>query len=159
MSDLAWSYDPDTMTADLAIDALGSPATSDDLETAIILSLGTDARALSDDILPDDSGDRRGWCGDASPPEGLSADTYGSRLWLLSREKQVPSVLARARTYAREALEWMVSDGIAERVEVAASFPVPGVLEFVIDIYRPASPAISFRYAVAWQAQAARSAA
>lgn len=156
MSDLVWSYDPDTMTADLALDALGSPAASSDLEAAVILSLGSDARALPDDTLPDESGDRRGWCGDATPSEGLSSDQYGSRLWLLSREKQLRSVLIRAEQYARDAMAWMVTDGIAERIDVSASFPEVGILLFVIDVFRPAAPAISFRYAVAWQAQAAR---
>lgn len=159
MSDIKWMYDPDTMTADLAIDDLGSPAVSDDLETAIILSLGSDARALPDDPLPDDSGDKRGWCGDVTPPDGLSSDSYGSRLWLLSREKQLASTLVRAEQYARDALEWMIGDGIADRVEVSASFPATGVLQFVIDVYRPASPAITYRYSIAWQAQAAKSAA
>lgn len=157
MSDLVWTYDPETMTADLALDALGSPAVSDDLETAVILSLGSDARARPDDVLPDDSGDRRGWVGDVAPPDGLASDTYGSWLWLLSREKQIPSVLVRAETYARDAMAWMIADGVAERIDVTASFPAAGVLEFVIVVYRPRQPAVTYRYATAWQAQAARS--
>ena len=157
MGDLAWSYDPDSMTADLALDAWGSPAVSDDLQTAVILSLGTDARAGIDDRLPDHGdGDRRGWWGDALPPADLATDTYGSLFWLLSREKQLPAVLARAEGYDTAALQWLVDDGIASRVDVAASFPATGRLADDIAIYRPAAPPARYRFDLAWQAQAMR---
>lgn len=157
MSDLAWSYDPDGMRADLAVDAWLSPATSDDLQTAVILSLGSDARAALADRLPDQGdGDRRGWWGNALPPADLAADDFGSLLWLLAREKQLPAVRARAEAYARAALQWLIDDGIADQVDVAASFPATGWLQVGIAIYRPTSPPARYRFDLAWQAQARR---
>lgn len=157
MSDLVWTYDPDTMSADLAIDAWWSPAISDDLQTAVVLSLGSDTRAGIDDRLPDQGdGDRRGWWGDGLPPAGLAADSYGSLLWLLAREKQLPSVLARAEAYGRGALQWLIDDGIASRVDVTASFPAVGWLALDITIRRPSAPPARYHFDLAWVAQAIR---
>ena len=41
-------------------------------------------------------------------------------LWLLAREKRTPAVLARAELYVREALQWLVDDGVASAIAVAA---------------------------------------
>jgi phage gp46-like protein len=74
--------------------------------TPLTISLFTDRLAFEDDPLPQDGGDRRGWWGDS-----VGASPMGSRLWLLSREKEVPEVVARARRYAAEALSWIVAEG------------------------------------------------
>lgn len=110
-------------------------ATDGGLETAVRLCLGTDARALPDDVLPDGSQDRRGWWGDAFAP--VTGDRIGSRRWLLAREKQQEQVLRDLEAYDSDALEHLVEDGVAERVEVQASIPRPGWLEERIRIWRP----------------------
>jgi len=87
------------------------------LQTAVIVSLFTDRRAYPDDVLPDsNSKDRRGWWGDSLSP--LQDDRIGSRLWLLNREKTTTLTLERVRRYAKEALNWMVEDGVAASVQV-----------------------------------------
>lgn len=97
------------------------------LETAVIVSLLTDRRALPDDRLPDAPRaasilppDRRGWCGDALAE--VPGDRIGSRLWLLKREKQTEETRCRAIDYAHEALQWMVSDGHAVGVNITAAW-------------------------------------
>ncbi len=52
----------------------------------------------------------------------------GSRLWLLAREKQLPAVMRKAEAYARQALQWLIDDGIAASVSVTASSPQRGWL-------------------------------
>lgn len=112
------------------------------LRTAVILSLFLDRRADDDDILPNGSDDRRGWWADTVAPMtdygigggSASGDRIGSRLWLLSREKQLASVLDRARHYAEEALAWLVEDGVATAVSVTASSPRPGWLALAVTI-------------------------
>ncbi len=87
------------------------------LRRAIIISLFTDRRALSDDPLPGGIGsDPRGWWGDAVP----DARPLGSRLWLLHREKVIPETLRRVEDYAREALQWLIDDGYFAEMTVAA---------------------------------------
>lgn len=114
------------------------------LRTAVILSLFLDRRADDDDILPNGSDDRRGWWADTVAPMtdygigggSASGDHIGSRLWLLSREKQLAGVLDRARHYAEEALTWLVEDGVATAVQVTATNPRQGwlVLEVTVTL-------------------------
>jgi len=105
-------------------------ASESGLRTAVLLSLFTDRRAEADDALDDD--DRRGWWADAYP--SIDRDQFGSRLWLLRREKQMPQVLARAREYAEQALRWLIDDGIATRVTVTAEIVSTGMLGLGIAI-------------------------
>ena len=137
------------MGADLALENLAL-VRDDGLQTAVVLSLFIDRRAEDDDELPDNTGDRRGWWADAYP--AIAEDRIGSRLWLLSREKQLPSVLARAREYAEEALAWMVEDGVAEAVEVEASWVRSGLLGLLIRIVRPSAPAVEYKFDYLWEA-------
>ena len=128
---------------DYALDGLGL-VEDDGLETAIIISLFTDRRANADDVIPDGSTDRRGWFGDIF--NEVEHDKIGSRLWLLAREKQLQSVIIRAREYAEESLEWLIDDGVADAVVVVASNPRSGILGLEVAITRPLQPVIQYRF-------------
>jgi phage gp46-like protein len=135
--------------ADYALAGLG--LTEDDgLETAVILSLFTDRRANADDKIPAGSKDLRGWWGDSFAD--VKNDKIGSRLWLLSREKQLPAVLTRAQQYAEESLKWLVDDGVAESASVVASNPRDGILALGVSIARPEHPVTQFRFETFWSA-------
>ena len=92
------------------------------LATAVTLSLFTDRRAGPDDTLPARQTDRRGWVGDEFMPQADGADPWGSALWLIYTGKATGDVLELARFAAREALAWLLRDGIAGRVDVAAQW-------------------------------------
>lgn len=124
----------------------------DGLETAVVISLFTDRIAQRDDVLPDPSSGRQGWWGDAFSDK--DADKIGSRLWLLSREKQLSSVLSRAREYAEESLQWLVEDGIAKGVSVTTEIVRTGVLGMLIVIDRPGNPT-TYTYQYLWEGQRA----
>jgi len=113
------------------------------LQTAIIMSLFTDRRALPDDVIPDGGTDRRGWWGEAE---------FGSRLWLLEREKQMPSVLIRAREYSEEALQWLIDDGVAASITVTTEWVKAGMLGLRIEIQRPDNTSETHRFQTAWEA-------
>lgn len=153
--DLKMEFRPDTLTADLGRDG-DLLAVDESLVTAVIVSLFTDRRADPDDRVPGDATDRRGWWGDAVPPlvDGAEpdGDRIGSRLWLLSREKQLPEVVTRARDYAREALQWMIDDGVADRVDVTADIARPGVLALDVTLHRPDGATLDSRFDYAWEA-------
>ncbi|OCG27180.1 hypothetical protein A9G45_09625 [Gilliamella sp. HK2] len=95
--------------------------------TNIIASLFTDARAHDDDALPSGGTDKRGWWGNS-----FSDKKIGSRLWLLSREKQLSSVLKRAQEYAEESLQWMIKERLIKSVTVVAANPSNGVLMLTV---------------------------
>lgn len=143
MADIRTIWDSAALTGDWLL-AGGSLAADHDLETAVIISLFTDALAGPDDRLPDGSGDRRGWWADTG--EGLEGP-LGSRLWLLAREKQSEETRLRAEGYAREALRWLVTDGVAERVEVTAEWLALGRLGLAVTVHRrPAAGQPAQRY-------------
>lgn len=82
------------------------------LPRAVIISIFSWRRANPDDNAPVPMG----WWGDTYPT--VTGDRIGSRLWLLGREKITNDVLNRARDYAIEALQWMLDDGVAARIDV-----------------------------------------
>jgi len=131
--DMLLSFNGALISGDLAVDDVDI-ATDYGLQTAIVISLFTDRRAGDDDRLPADAGDRRGWWGDMLGE--VEDDRIGSKLWLLSREKDLPEVLARAEEYASEALRWLLEDGVAEDVNVSARSPKRGWLHLSVSVRR-----------------------
>ncbi|MDB1109702.1 phage GP46 family protein [Pseudomonas extremaustralis] len=144
--DIGLSYDADAKCFDLAI-VNGDLAPDATLETAVLLSLYTDRRALDEDVLPDGGSDRRGWWFDA-----YTVRPIGSRLWLISREKDVDQVLRRAEQYAREALTWVIEDGIASAVDVEAIHARRGVMQLIVGIQRIDGSVLEGRYDYVWGA-------
>lgn len=121
------------LTPDLALAPSGAVAREDGLRTSILLSLFLDARAGAEDPLPDPlNRDRRGWVGDALSP--TAEDRFGSRLWLLAREKQSEATRLRAELYAREALTWMIEEGLARTLSVSAAWVARGQLALRIQV-------------------------
>ncbi|EGW6888292.1 hypothetical protein JGU32_002946 [Salmonella enterica] len=118
-------------SGDIAQDGIDM-LTDNSLTTEVVISLFTDRRAQDSDELPGNDGDRRGWWGDS-----YRSRPIGSRLWLLSREKTLPSVLERAADYALEALQWLKDAGRVTRIAVGASQPVSGTLQLDITLTLP----------------------
>lgn len=87
---------------------------TDPLTRAVIVSLFSWRKAEPDDKPAQDNG----WWGDSFPTE--QNDRIGSRLYLLSREKLTNKTPLKAREYISQALQWLVDDGVAVRVEVTA---------------------------------------
>ncbi|MBA1443517.1 MAG: phage GP46 family protein [Gammaproteobacteria bacterium] len=131
--------------------AVGQSLTLDDgLQTAVMVSLFTDHRAEADDVIPDGTENRRGYWADAWPD--IEGDLIGSRLWLLSREKQTQETLNRAREYAEEALQWLIDDGIAQSVSVTTEIVRTGVLGLLVEILRPSGELSEYRFNNLWEA-------
>lgn len=120
----------------------------DGILTAVIISLFTDRRADDNDQLPSGD-DRRGWWGDIL--SDIEGDRIGSRLWLLSREKQLQSVINKAREYATESLLWMIEDGVASGVNVQAEKVRDGVLEISVEIHRPKKTVVKYLFEGFWE--------
>jgi len=151
MTDFVHVWSPDNLSGDwmLAPPSLESDA---DLKTAVIISLFSDRLAAADDVIPDATGatppDRRGWWADND-----SDGPIGSRLWLLTREKRTEATRQRAEFYAEEALQWLIADGVAQRIDVSAEWNIQAMdrLDLVITIYRNDGRVVDQRYDWAWQ--------
>lgn len=155
MSDIATQLiaDPNSFRFDWALDPAGPGLTEDEgLQTAVIISLFTDRRAEVADLPADATGhDRRGWWGDSFAE--VEGDRIGSRLWLLAREKKTQATLLKARDFAKEALAWLLDDGIARGVIVATSW-MPGrdgVMVMVAEISRAGKPVTKYQFEVFWK--------
>lgn len=144
MTDISTTWIVQSGTGDWSI-ADGQLASGDDLATAVLISLFTDRRATDDQVPPDGSGDRRGWWGDFD--QGVP---IGSRLWLLDREKLTDEVAADAKVYIAEALQWLIDDQVATRVDVATGISGRNQLDAVVRITRQDGTATNLRYGWAW---------
>jgi phage gp46-like protein len=120
------------------------------LVRAVINSLFTWARARSGDVLPTPESPRMGWWGDTYAPQ--NGDRFGSRLWLLSRETLTVDTPPKARDLAKEALDWLVSDGIAEQVQVEAMRIGTDTLGMRVLVDEPGGGRLEIRFADIWSA-------
>lgn len=111
--------------------------TDDGLETAVILSLFTDAAASAEELAAYGftADQNRGWWADDYPD--TEADILGSKLWLLERAKHTPEALADAALFTEQALTWMVEDEVARSVAASAAWHKPtGYLRLAVEITR-----------------------
>lgn len=148
---------PLAVSFDFLITPAGSIDETQALATAVIVALGTDARAHGDDELPDlDSQDRRGWWGDLDADRLWGGWPIGSRLWLLERAKitdeaaREGATIARIENYCREALRPFVAKKLASRFDVTAFRTDIGSIGAAITIYRGPLPAISLEFQSLW---------
>jgi phage gp46-like protein len=125
--DLALAFNPEIGGLDISLDGIDLRH-EDTLLTAAMLSLLCDRLAQPHEVGAEE--DRRGWWADTYADN--LGDLFGSRWWLLSREKQLPEVVQRARRYVREALQWLIDDGLAVSLDVSAFIPRMGWL--IVDV-------------------------
>lgn len=84
----------------------------------------------------------------------IDRDKIGSRLWTLERAKRTTETLRLAEDYAKEALNWLIEDGVAASIAVVATF-VGAVqdAQWQLDISISRPPGNSSRFLVVWDQQ------
>lgn len=110
------------------------------LASPLLLAIGSDRRAATDDVLPPlmtapdgvvPFGARRGWVGDVLLGDG---QRQGSRLWLLERAKRTEETRLAAEDYAAEAVS-VIADYHGVDLNVSASWqrnPGEGLLGVLV---------------------------
>jgi len=114
----------------------GDIKVGDSLKTAVLMSLFSDSRS---------QGGTGGWWGDA-----LDGYSYGSQLWTLRGCKLTKDNLNLIQKYAKNALEWLISDGIASAVNVTASREGIDRVSLSVTIQRPSGMAQTYKYYTIW---------
>jgi len=135
-SDIKLIWDNDTQEADIDFGD-EDLVRENGLESAVIMSLFTDRRAKEDDTL-DDKNDLRGWWADRLDVDA-NDDKIGSRIWLLERSKTTNQTIVKLKEYILEALDWMVEDGVAMKVDAEVERqgdPGNDRLAFSVTIYK-----------------------
>jgi phage gp46-like protein len=117
------------------------------LETSVLISLFSDAR---EETRTDD---KRGWWGAAVINEDRIASPFGSKMWLLLREKQTAETLVRIREWCNTALQWMIDEGIASSVVTDAEYLRIGIVRITISIGRGELDPLTFKFQYLWDGQ------
>lgn len=107
----------------------GDLAGVDGFDTAIWISLFTDARAPDTIVVTPEN--RRGWLGNVeSPVEGRE---LGGLLWVAEQRRLNQDTVNEVVDYAGKSLEWFVEDGIATSIEVSGVIvPLSGILLTIV---------------------------
>lgn len=128
----------------------GDLQTGQDLETACLVSLFSDRVATPDFTPTDGTTDRRGWWADLYNDQPI-----GSNLWQLDRAKKTRDTLGLARRYAQDALQWLITDGIAASIVVDTRWlgnPTGStMLGIAVAITKPDGTLTRFVYGWAWE--------
>lgn len=119
-------------------------ASGNDLATAVLISLFTDRVANPDDAIPDGTADPRGWWAD-DPTAPI-----GSRLWLIFRSKRTQETLGAAQSYAEEALQWLVNDGVAASFDVYVEWQERSTLAMQVTVFKTNGTQQTLQFAWAW---------
>lgn len=149
MADIRIVWDPERLLGDWLVNGRTLDQTNE-LVTALAVALFTHRTAESDDPLPHFASDRRGWWADYEASEIFSGWPIGSRLWLLSREKQTNETRARAEAYIREAIDPFVENRIIESYDLAVDWFAPERLGAELTLYRGARESIAVRFESLW---------
>jgi phage gp46-like protein len=130
-----------------------------DLQSAVIVALGTDSLAPPDEELPDpDATDRRGWWGDMDADEIWGGWPVGCLLWLLTRAKisgpgtEGGSTIAKAEGWTHDAMDHFIDRRVASRVDVAAAQIDTQRIDVEVIVYRGPEAEVDLRYSELWDA-------
>ena len=154
MGDIRIVWDPVTGTGDFAMDGPGIE-TGHELETAVLISLFTDAQADPEDVVYDH--DPRGWWADTyaafedASLTPLPADRIGSKLWQVFYRPRNQDTLNWLRDEAARALAWMLTDGVVSAIDVQPLFTSSGGVGAVVTI---TSFGVTSVYEYAWSQEA-----
>lgn len=151
MADIRIVWSPEAMAGDwLLVD--GGLDTTREIVTAVAVALFSWRTAYADDPLPNATSDRKGWWGDHEAAELHEGWPIGSRLWLLSREKQTEETRQRAEVYIREALDPFVKIRLCETYDLVVDWFGFQKLGAEITLHRGPQGSIAIRFESLWDA-------
>lgn len=101
---------------DISFTADGDVATSQSLDTAILMSILAEVRATASEMP--ESQRRRGWVGNEST-QGIE---MGSKAWLFEQARVTGSNLAELGVFINNALQWMIEQRIVVSTQVDAVY-------------------------------------
>lgn len=130
---------------DFTLDSTGDILTEDFFDTSILMSLFTDRRASASEVPI--SQNRRGWIGNEFFEDNFE---IGSKLWLFDQSVLNQDVTNSIQDAAKTALEWLVDDGYAIRIDVRVIKGNTSVT-LEVDIFRSNSK-VEHRFYDLWQA-------
>lgn len=117
---------------DISIDEDSNDIESEDgMDSAIWVSLLTDQRAPAELVIKPE--DRRGWPGDLVSI--VEERKIGSLLWLVDQRRLTTTTLNECIFYARNALQWMITDNICKDIQVSGEIVPTQGIRLTINIF------------------------
>jgi phage gp46-like protein len=148
---------PDVVTLDWLQTPTGLLDETQQLASAVMVSLNTDALADVSEVLPDPRDDnRRGWWGDLNARTIWNGWPIGSKLWLLTRAKLLGpgaregATTTRAETYIKRALQPFIDNRICSRVSVTATQVNDQRIDATVVLYRGPKAAVQLEFQPLW---------
>ena len=126
---------------DAEFTAGGILAANDDLFTAALISIFSDAEAGPDDKLPPGEEDPRGWW----------AGPIGSKLWLRARSRLDDVTRALIKDDIEQALGWMIEDDVVVAIDVDLETQSRGQLNVRIGFRRTDGTRRALAFATLWE--------
>jgi phage gp46-like protein len=105
------------------------------------ISLFTDAEAGPDDVVPDGTGDPRGWW----------AGSIGSKLWLRERSKATPDLPELIRNDIGQALQWLIDDDVVASIAVTAEYRDAKTIAAQVVLRRQDGTQMAMQFARVWE--------
>lgn len=128
MTDIKLNYDKGYFDFNIVS---GDFEQTDDLSTAILVSLGCDSRASESEVTQIEY--RRGWAGNLV--WNLDGLEMGSKLWLLSQARLTIQTLERAKDYAQNALLWLLTENYATNIVVDVERVNEEKIRIIINVF------------------------
>jgi len=124
---------------DISLDADGDIATQDSFDTALLMSLFCERRALPSEVTTPNL--RRGWIGN----DGFE---IGSKLWLYEQARINRDTMNGVNTSANNGFKWLVDDKLLASVS-ATSTVTQSALSLTVELKRFNST-VEYRYYDLW---------
>ena len=148
MSDLAL-YRRSSGDFDLAFDEVkGDLLTSDSLENAVVISIGTYARERNLGKVANLKPNVGGWWGDALSEKG----NLGGYLYEAFPGKLTDVTARSVENFVNESLAWMVEDSVAKSVGCKAEIADEETMNITVTIERPDGGDNAYAYEIKWMA-------
>lgn len=148
MSDLAL-YRRSSGDFDLAFDEdNGDLLTSDSLENAVVISIGTYARERNLGKVANLKPNVGGWWGDALSEKG----NLGGYLYEAFPGKLTDVTARSVENLVNESLAWMVEDGVANSVGCKTEIAAEETMNITVTIQRPDGGNDAYAYEIKWMA-------
>lgn len=112
------------------------------LDTSILLSLLEQRRANSAEVSAPQL--RRGWVGNELAD--IAIYELGSKLWILDQARLNTDTLNRAVDYARQALQWLLDNDIAQSLAITGEIEFPDGIRLFITLTRDNNQVESFYF-------------
>jgi phage gp46-like protein len=128
----------------------------DELESMVLVSLMTNARATAEEYQqaqlvlvenPNNVIKLNGWWGDSY--SSIQGNQIGSKLWTLARQKTTNDVRLLSEEYVKEALQYLIDDGIASTIDTTSVWAEDAV-DMSIQITKPDGTLEEFRFQFVW---------